>query len=94
MLFSEHSLQSKNKHQIMNVYTKMELLKQLILDQTRQNGYQTIPFSVYIRNLMFVFTLEWVFWKQPRYGCDFITYMYQLLIANVFWPEKANTWPN
>ena len=33
-------------------------LKQLMLDQTKQNRYQTVPFSVYIHNLMFVFTLE------------------------------------
>ena len=33
-------------------------LKQVIHDQTRQNGYQTVPFSVYIHNLMFVFILE------------------------------------
>ena len=30
-------------------------LKQLILDQTKQYGYQTVPFSVYIHNLMFFF---------------------------------------
>ena len=24
------------------------------------------------------------------HGCDFITYTYRLLIANVFWPETAN----
>ena len=30
-------------------------LKQVILIQTRQNGYQTVPFGVYIHNLMFVF---------------------------------------
>ena len=36
-------------------------LKQLILDQTRQNGYQTIPFSVYIHNLMFVFIFDQLF---------------------------------
>ena len=29
-------------------------IKQLLLDQTRQNGYQTVPFVVYIHNLMFV----------------------------------------
>ena len=52
------------------LYLTFSGLKQLILDQTRQNGYQTVPFSVYIHNLMFVFILEWVFWKQPRYGCD------------------------
>ena len=34
-------------------------LKQLILDQTRQNGYQTVPFGVYMHNLMFVFNLEY-----------------------------------
>ena len=28
-------------------------LKQVLHDQTRQNGYQTVPFSVYIHNLMF-----------------------------------------
>ena len=33
-------------------------LKQLIPDQTEQNGYQTVPFSVYISNLMFVFIFE------------------------------------
>ena len=33
-------------------------LKQVILDQSRQNGYQTVPFGVYIHNLMFVFILE------------------------------------
>ena len=31
------------------------VLEQLILDQTIQNGYQTVPFDVYIHNLMFVF---------------------------------------
>ena len=51
-------------------------LKQLILEQARQNGYQTIPFSVYIHNLMFVFILEWVFWKEPWYSCDFTTCSY------------------
>ena len=68
-------------------------LKQLMLDQTKQNRYQTVPFSVYIHNLMFAFTLEWVFWKESRYGCDFY-HLYRLLIANVFRPETANTWPN
>ena len=33
-------------------------LKQLILDQTSQNGYQTVPFGVYIHDLMFIFNLE------------------------------------
>ena len=30
-------------------------------DQIRQNGYQTVPFSVYIHNLMFVFIFDQVF---------------------------------
>ena len=34
-------------------------LKQLILDQTKQNGYQTVAFSAYIHNQMFVFILEY-----------------------------------
>ena len=36
-------------------------LKQLILDQTEQNGYQTVPFCVYIHNLMFAFIFDQVF---------------------------------
>ena len=35
--------------------------KQVIHDQTRQNGRQTIPFSVYSHNLMFVFYFDEVF---------------------------------
>ena len=38
-------------------------LKQVIHDQTRQNGYQTVPFSVYIHNLLFVFIFDQVFWN-------------------------------
>ena len=30
-------------------------MKQVILDQTEQNGNQTVPFDVYVHNLMFVF---------------------------------------
>ena len=36
-------------------------LKQVIHDQTRQYGYQTVPFSVYIHNLIFVFLFDQVF---------------------------------
>ena len=36
-------------------------LKQVILDQTRQNGHQTVPFSVYIHNLMFVLIFKLLF---------------------------------
>ena len=35
--------------------------KQVVHVQTRQNGYQTIPFSVHIHNLMFVFNFDEVF---------------------------------
>ena len=35
-------------------------LKQLTFDQTRQNGYQTVPFIVYIHKLMFFFS----FWSE------------------------------
>ena len=71
----------------------ISLLKQLILDQTRQNGYQAVPFSVYIHNLMFVFILEWVPWKESRYRCHFTTYTYlnylcRFLITNNFIAEK------
>ena len=52
-------------------------LKQVI---TRQNGYQTVPFDVYIHNLLFVFILEWVFWNYSWYGCDFTTHTYRLLM--------------
>ena len=38
-------------------------LRQLILDQTEQNRYQTVPFIVYIHNLMFVFLFDQVFWN-------------------------------
>ena len=36
-------------------------LKQVLHDKTRQNGYQTVPFSVYIHNLMFVVLFAEVF---------------------------------
>ena len=36
-------------------------LKQVIHDQTKQNRYQTVPFSVYIHNLLFVFIFDQVF---------------------------------
>ena len=49
---------SKVKTYRLYLYLTFSGLKQLILDQTKQNGYQTVPFSVYIYNLMFVFTLE------------------------------------
>ena len=42
------------------LFIKFSGLKQLILDQTEQNRYQTVPFSLCIYNL-FVFLLELVF---------------------------------
>jgi len=33
-------------------------LKQVKLNQSRQTRYQTVPFDVYIHNLMFVFIEE------------------------------------
>ena len=50
--------------------------KQLILDQTIPNGYQTVPFGVYIHNLMFHFNfgvsvlkIVWVrLWFYQRIG--------------------------
>ena len=38
---------------------KFSDLKQVILDQVRQNGYQTVPFSVYTHNLMCFFFCFW-----------------------------------
>jgi len=66
-------------------------LKQLILGQTRQNRYQTVPFSVYIHNLTFAFTLKCSESSLGMHGCVFFTYR---ILANVFWPETANTCPN
>ena len=39
----------------------MSCSKSYQLDQTKQNEYQTVPFSVYIHNLIFAFVLELVF---------------------------------
>jgi len=36
-------------------------LKQVIHAHSRQNGYQTVPFSVYIHNQMFVFIFDQVY---------------------------------
>jgi len=36
-------------------------LKQVTHAQTRQNGCQTVPFGVFIHNLMFVFIFDQVF---------------------------------
>ena len=44
-----------------DLFLTFSSLKQVILVQTRQNGYQTVPFGVYIHNLMFVFVSDNVF---------------------------------
>ena len=40
---------------------------------TRQNGYQTVPFGVYIHNLMFVFIFSKCSKNSVGTVCDFIT---------------------
>ena len=44
-----------------DLFLTFSSLKQVIFVQTRQNGYQTVPFGVYIHNLMFVFISDKVF---------------------------------
>ena len=44
-----------------------------MLDLTRQTGYQTVPFSVYIHNLMFSFWSE-CSETSSWYSCEFTTY--------------------
>ena len=44
-----------------DLFLTFSRLKQVILVQTRQNGYQTVPFGLYIHNLMFVFISDKVF---------------------------------
>ena len=44
-----------------DLFLTFSSLKQVILVQTRQNGYQTVPFGMYIHNLMFVFISDKVF---------------------------------
>ena len=61
-------------------------LKQLMLDQTKQNKYQTVPFSVYIHNLMFVSE-----YCEKSLGRVVILSRIGSYIANVFWLETANT---
>jgi len=69
-------------------------LKQLILDQTRQNGYKTVPFSVYIHKLMFV--SFWSRCSQSSLGTVVILPLICIgsFYTNNFKPETANTWPN
>ena len=66
-------------------------LKQVILDQIRQNGYQTVPFSMYIHNLMFVSFLIKCSETSLRCGCDFTTYHDGPVTTNTFRAETGNT---
>ena len=77
-----------------DLFLTFSRLKQVNLVQTRQNGYQTVPFGVYIHNLMFVFISDKVFWKEPRCGSDFITCMERWLTPNVFKTETSKSGPN
>ena len=43
---------------IMYMHTFMPITNVCIYYQSRQNGYQTVPFGVHISDLIFVFTLE------------------------------------
>ena len=68
-------------------------LKQLILDQTKQNRYQTVPFSVYIHNLMFEIS-SWSECSEKSLGTVVILSLiatHRRLMTNVFIPETANT---
>ena len=47
------------------LHPKFSDLKQVILDQVRQNGYQTVPFSVYTHNLM-CFICFWSFLHDQK----------------------------
>ena len=59
--------------------------------QARQNGCQTVPFSVYIHNLMFFFLFGVSVNSENslRTVVIYHVYIYRLLIAHVFWPETA-----
>ena len=49
-----HALTSLAPHPLSRpIHGIVCILKKLELDQSRKNGYQTVPFSVYIHNLMF-----------------------------------------
>ena len=61
-------------------------LKQLIFDQTKQNGYATIPFSVYIHNLLSF----WSECSEKSLGMVVILSLIGSYIANISWPETAN----
>ena len=65
-------------------------LKQVILEQTRQNRYQTVPFDVYIINLT---RICFHFGSENSLGMVVILpYIYvTALISDIFWPETSNT---
>ena len=61
MKYSETSIGAVVILQLHRPVTTFSGVKQIIHDQTRQIGYQTVPFSVYIHSLMFVFLFDEVF---------------------------------
>ena len=62
-------------------------MKQLIIDQTKQNRYQTVPFSVYIQFVLL--------WNEHSENCLGTVVILSLIgsynIANVFWLETQLT---
>ena len=80
----------------MNVHTKwipfvkFGYVKQLILDQTEQNGHQTVPFCVYIDNLMFVFILIKCFEKSLGMVV-ILSLVWNGNLFLTFKPETSNT---
>ena len=64
-------------------------LKRLILGQTKQNGHQTVPFSVYILNSDVFFSF-WSECSEKSLGMVVILSLIGSYIANVSWPETAN----
>ena len=63
--------------------------KQVIHDRTRQNGYQTIPFSVYIYNLMlFSFLIKY---PETSIGAVVILPLHRPVTTNIFRGKTNNT---
>ena len=56
-------------------------LKRLILDQSRQNKYQTIPLSVYIHNLIMFFSI-WVKCSEKSLG----------MVVILTWTRYKHVW--
>ena len=63
-------------------------LKQALHDQTRQNGYQTVPFSVYIHNMIFFSFL--MKYSETSIGAVVILPHHRPVTNNIF-RGKTNT---